>query len=103
MISEMGDTVWAVNSKNDNLGSIVQRTNSYARPLCAASDILFKLNADERLMDISLEMTVRKNLYLIIKEAINNAVKHSACKTIIVDIKLKKNILEAVQMNSWEN
>jgi len=94
MISEMGDTVWAVNSKNDNLGSIVQRTNSYARPLCAASDILFKLNAHERLMDISLEMRVRKNLYLILKEAINNAVKHSGCKTIVVDIKLKKNVFD---------
>jgi ligand-binding sensor domain-containing protein/anti-sigma regulatory factor (Ser/Thr protein kinase) len=94
MISEMGDTVWAVNSKNDNLRSIVQRINSYARPLCSASDILFKLNADERLMDIGLEMTVRKNLYLILKEAINNAVKHSACKTIEVDIKVKKNVFD---------
>jgi len=94
MINEMGDTVWAVNSKNDHLGSIVQRINSYARPLCAASDILFKLSADEKLMDINLEMTVRKNLYLILKEAINNAVKHSGCKTIHVDIRMKKGFFD---------
>ena len=94
MISEMGDTVWAVNSKNDNMGSIIQRINSYARPLCAASDILYKLNADEKLMDISLEMTLRKNLYLILKEAINNAVKHSGCTSITVDIKLRKAVFD---------
>jgi ligand-binding sensor domain-containing protein/anti-sigma regulatory factor (Ser/Thr protein kinase) len=92
MISEMGDTVWAVNSRNDHLRSIIQRINSYARPLCAASNIVFKLNAEEKLMDIILDMDVRKNLYLILKEAINNAVKHSGCKTIEVEIKLMKGV-----------
>jgi streptogramin lyase/ribosomal protein S24E len=89
MISEMGDIVWAINPKNDHLSSIYSRMDSYARPVCKAKDISLDLQCDPRVPFLKLEMNVRKNIYLIFKEAINNSLKYSECNAIAVKLYLK--------------
>ena len=39
MISELNDTVWAINPRNDNMEVILQRMQSFARPLLASQNI----------------------------------------------------------------
>ena len=89
MISEMGDIVWAINPKNDHLSSIYSRMDSYARPVCKAKNISFDLHTDPKVPFLKLEMNVRKNIYLIFKEAINNSLKYSECTAIAVKLYLK--------------
>lgn len=91
MISELNDTVWAINPRNDNIDIILQRMDSFARPLLHAQNIRFTLNRDPNLSGINLEMEKRKNLYSIYKEAINNVIKYSDATTVIVDISLNAN------------
>lgn len=86
MISEMNDIVWAINPRNDNMNTILQRMDSYARPLLTSQDIVFHFTADPDLKSMNLEMTRRKNFYLIFKEAVNNALKYSRCKHLWVHI-----------------
>ena len=94
MISEMGDIVWAINPKNDHFNSIFNRIVNYADPLCKASDIRFDFKCDQKLLDSNLGMQTRKNLYLIIKEAINNAIKHAQCNSLAVRISLYNEVAE---------
>ena len=93
-ISEMGDLVWAVNPSNDNLGSIIQRIESFAKPLCAAKNIALHVNADPKLLTIAPPMLTRKNVFLMLKEGVNNAIRHAECKNITLDILLHRNLLE---------
>ncbi|MBC7867902.1 MAG: histidine kinase, partial [Gloeobacteraceae cyanobacterium ES-bin-316] len=93
MISEMSDTVWAINPRNDDMETILQRMESFARPLLLSQEILFHFNYDEAVQHVILEMTKRKNFYLIFKEAINNALKYAACKNLWVDIKYRQHQL----------
>ncbi|MBC8033023.1 MAG: histidine kinase, partial [Chitinophagaceae bacterium] len=86
MIGEMSDTVWAINPANDHMGTIVQKMESFARPLLAAKEIKFLFTYDPTIVALNLEMTKRKNFYLIFKEAVNNALKYSECKMITVSI-----------------
>jgi ligand-binding sensor domain-containing protein/two-component sensor histidine kinase len=83
MISELSDTVWAINPANDNMEKIVQRMESFARPLMAARNIRFTFNYPAGLGNINLTMEKRKNFYLIFKEAINNAVKYSGSSHVV--------------------
>jgi ligand-binding sensor domain-containing protein len=94
MISEMSDIVWAINPKNDHVGSIVKRMESYAKPLCSAKKIDFIFDCDQKIGTLNLAMHQRKNFYLIFKEAVNNALKHAACSVIKVNVKYHRNILE---------
>ncbi|MEP7377503.1 MAG: two-component regulator propeller domain-containing protein, partial [Chitinophagaceae bacterium] len=88
MISEMNDIVWAINPRNDNMATILQRMESFARPLLASQEVKFHFSYDLSVQHQHLEMTKRKNFYLIFKEAVNNALKYSNCKNIWVDINL---------------
>lgn len=86
MISEMNDIVWAINPRNDSMGTILQRMDSFAKPLLASQGIQFHLRYDPALLHLNLDMTKRKNFYLIFKEAVNNVLKYSAARNLWVDI-----------------
>jgi len=94
MISDMNDIVWAINPRNDSMEKIVQRMESYARPLLATRNIQLSLHYDQAILQLNMQMEKRKNIYLIFKEAINNAFKYSGCTLIRVDLRLHRKRLE---------
>lgn len=93
MISELNDTVWAINPRNDNMEIILQRMESLARPLLAAQNIEYHFHYDKQIVVINLDMEKRKNFYLIFKEGINNALKYSESRNLEVKIEQKGNTL----------
>lgn len=96
MISEMSDIVWAINPRNDDMDTILQRMESFARPLLASQGIAFHFEADPAVKQVNLEMTRRKNFYLIFKEAVNNALKYAECKNLWVRITVRNHQLQLI-------
>jgi ligand-binding sensor domain-containing protein/two-component sensor histidine kinase len=96
MISEISDTVWAINPQNDNMKTIMSRMESFAKPLLATASINFEFQQDKAIEKLNLEMTVRKNFYLIFKEAINNAIKYAGCNNLVVKIAYENNLLQLI-------
>ncbi len=94
MISEMNDIVWAINPRNDSMGTMLQRMDSYARPLLQAKNISFDFQYDPDIGELNLEMEQRKNFYLIFKESVNNALKYSGAGNIWVDVRVDHRKLE---------
>jgi ligand-binding sensor domain-containing protein/two-component sensor histidine kinase len=94
MISEMNDIVWAINPRNDNMEKIVQRMESFAKPLLAAKGIQFRFQYDVAILSTWLQMEKRKNFYLIFKEVINNIIKYSQATTVTVDISIRSRKLD---------
>jgi ligand-binding sensor domain-containing protein/two-component sensor histidine kinase len=98
MISELNDTVWAINPRNDNMEVILQRMESFSRPLLATREIGFRLDYDRQLPLINLEMEQRKNFYLIYKEAVNNILKYADCRQVAVEVRQKgRSIILRIQ------
>ncbi|HTD92203.1 MAG TPA: triple tyrosine motif-containing protein, partial [Chitinophagaceae bacterium] len=91
VITEMNDIVWTINPRNDSMEKIVQRMESYARPLASAENIQFEFTFDKELLGINLNMEKRKNFYLIFKEAFNNSVKYAGAGKIITHICVQRN------------
>jgi ligand-binding sensor domain-containing protein/two-component sensor histidine kinase len=77
IIDSMSDIVWTINPENDSFEKIVQRMRSFAHQVLKAKKIEMVFKADTSLNEIALSMPVRKNFYLIFKEATNNIVKYS--------------------------
>lgn len=93
MLESMADIVWTINPENDNFEKIILRMRSFAYELLGAKKIDFEFNADDTVGKMKLPMDVRKNLYLIFKEALNNMVKYAAADRAFFSISGTKNNL----------
>ena len=77
IIENMSDIVWTINPENDSFEKIIARMRSFAYQLLKAKKVEYTFEADDKLASITLPMQVRKNFYLVFKEAITNLVKYS--------------------------
>ena len=77
IIESMDDIVWTINPENDSFEKVIIRMRSFAYQMLKAKKVDFTFDVDEHLNSLTLPMQVRKNFYLIFKEAITNLVKHS--------------------------
>lgn len=87
MVEKMSDIVWSINPDSDSFERIVARLQTYAFNLCAGKGIALQVDIDEALSGFRPLTRVKRNLYLFVKEAINNAIKYSGAKTILLSIK----------------
>ncbi|MBL7980268.1 MAG: hypothetical protein JNL52_00525 [Flavobacteriales bacterium] len=93
-MESMNDIVWSVNSDHDSMEDLVDRMRAYAEPLCEAAGMELTFSVNVRPLTRRLAMDQRKNLYLIFKEAVSNAVRHSKCRHISVAMELTNGVLE---------
>ena len=102
LIDKMSDIVWLVNPNRDTLYDLIIRLeDTYSEILTYKNISVRSLNL-QSLQKISLSMEKRQNLYLIFKEAINNAVTHSSCTEILLDASVKGKILEMTLKDNGE-
>lgn len=82
----LDEIVWAVNPRNDTLPHLVNYLAKYARELLTAADLRCVLELPERPPERALSAEVRHNLFLGVKEALNNAVRHAHATTVTLTI-----------------
>jgi len=93
MVNSMSDIVWAINPANDFGETFVNRMRNYAADVCQAKDILMHFSAGEHMDAMRLPLELRKNLYLIFKESLNNAVKYSRAQNIYIKLSSQGNTI----------
>lgn len=86
MVQKMSDIVWAINPENDSFGRIMTKFQALAMNLCAGKNIKLHNRIDKCILDEHPEMHMRKNIYLFIKEALNNAVKYSGAHNLFFSL-----------------
>lgn len=86
IIESMGDIVWTINPDNDSFEKIIARMRSFAHQLLKAKKVEYTFDVDEKLNSIVLPMQVRKNFYLVFKEAINNLIKYSQATRVFISL-----------------
>jgi signal transduction histidine kinase len=74
----MDEIVWAVDPEHDTLDSLVSYLGKFAQDLLAAANVRCRLQFPVTVPVVSLNSQVRHNLFLAVKEALHNVVKHAA-------------------------
>jgi two-component sensor histidine kinase len=82
MVSAMSDIVWLINPKNDTTVNLISRMKNYAAEMLGARNVRYYFHHNAEAASLQLNMQQRKNVYLIYKEAIHNAVKYAQCSEI---------------------
>jgi signal transduction histidine kinase/ligand-binding sensor domain-containing protein len=76
-VTSLDEIVWAVNPRNDTLVHLVDYAGQYATGYLRAAGIRCLLDVPEVLPSSEVSSDVRHNLFLVIKEGLQNIVKHS--------------------------
>jgi len=84
----MDEIVWAVNPHHDTLDSLVTYLGRFAQEFSGAASIRCRLDVPIQLPSWPLTAEVRHNLFLAVKEALNNALKHSQATEINLSLQL---------------
>lgn len=79
---KLDEIVWAVNPKNDTADKLASYLVHFAEEFLEPAGIACRLDVPARLPDFAIDSELRHNVFLTVKEAMNNAVKHSGATEI---------------------
>ena len=86
MLESMSDIVWTINPVNDTFEKVIFKMKEFAADILEPMNIQYEFVQTENLSNVPLDLNQRKNLYLIFKEAINNAAKYSNCTKVNIHL-----------------
>ena len=78
MLDAVSDLVWTTNGRSETVADLVRRMRSFANQLLEAKQIEFEMQTIDLPLEKMLSPDTLRHLYLIFKEAVNNAAKHCA-------------------------
>ncbi len=101
-MERMSDIVWMIKplpgrqvNGGTGAGSLKQRMERFAQEICSGKNISLQMDI-AAVENINATMEQRKNIYLIFKEAMNNAVKYSGTEKMEVSAFLQNKKLELI-------
>ena len=99
-ISEtINEIVWSLNAHQNKLSNWVFYTKGRLSELLENSDLDFKFEIPENLPERTLSDEQKRNLYLVVKEAVNNTIKHAKATTVSIKMNFEQGIAIRIQDN----
>lgn len=96
MVAALDEIVWAVNPKNDDLGSLATYFSQFTEHLVQLTPLRCRFEIPEKLPRLPLSSEQRHSLFLAFKEALQNAVKHAAASSLRVSITVEGGTLRII-------
>jgi signal transduction histidine kinase/ligand-binding sensor domain-containing protein len=99
MIDKMGEIVWALNEKNDSLSDLLAYTRSYGVEYLSQHGIHCTVNAPDQFPATFVSGEYRRNIYLTVKEALHNIVKHAQATEVVINIGISDQLSISITDN----
>lgn len=82
----MQDIIWTIQTRHNSLEDVVTRMREFGLRMTEARGIAFRMDVSEKFSETRLNVEQRRNIYLIFKESLNNAVKYAECREVTVSL-----------------
>jgi signal transduction histidine kinase len=99
LIQNLSEIVWAMSDDKNNAEETIAFLKRYASEFYQSTNIEISFTSNLKNKNISINSFIRKNLFSIYKEILNNALKYSKATTIKVDINIDKLITLEIKDN----
>lgn len=86
LVDNLSEIVWALNPRHDDVPGLLAYLREFTTDLFEEQDVRCVFRFPERLQHHSLPSEVRRNIYLILKEALNNSAKYAAATEICLEM-----------------
>jgi ligand-binding sensor domain-containing protein/signal transduction histidine kinase len=92
-VQAMDEMVWAVNPENDSLEGLVEYITHYANEFFEDTHVRCRLEMPTAVPPFALTADARHDLFLVVKEAFNNLLKHSSASEATLQVSVERSIL----------
>jgi signal transduction histidine kinase/ligand-binding sensor domain-containing protein len=100
VVDNIGEIIWAINPQNDSLENLIAYTRQYTSKYFEVTSTHCVFDLPEEVPATSLSAEFRRNIFLVIKEAVTNIVKHACASEVLIKIQLKnKRMIIEIQDN----
>lgn len=82
---KLSELIWATNPEHDDLSNLISNIRSYTYKFFENSTIQFDLNISDTIPSFTTNSETNRNIFLILKEGLNNIVKHSTAQKVKID------------------
>jgi signal transduction histidine kinase/ligand-binding sensor domain-containing protein len=96
VMKSLDEIVWAVNPRNDTLPHLVDYLGQFTLDFLRPPGIRCRLDLPEHPPELNVPADIRHNLFLAVKEALNNIVKHAAAKEVRLGVDASNSKLRVV-------
>ena len=95
----MNTIIWTMTSSNDTIESLVAYLRTYAFEFFDNTNIECKFNLPSTIPRIELSGERRRNIFLAVKEALNNVLKHSKASRVQIDVAVTDRLIISIADN----
>ena len=99
VLNKMNAIIWSMNSKNDSLGNLISYIRAYAIEYLEGTFVKCKVNIPDSIPEKELSGDKRRNIFLCVKETLNNMLKHSKATELSIDIKSNETLIIKIHDN----
>ena len=99
VLNKMNAIIWSMNSGNDTIDNLVSYIRAYAIEYFENTAIECKITTPEHIKPIEITGDKRRNIFLSVKETLNNVVKHSKATEILIDFKIEHALTIKIKDN----
>ena len=86
LVDSMSDIVWSIRSEAHGMESLIRRMREFAIDLLSSQGIDFELRTPPLGKNVELSLQARRQVFLIFKECIHNAARHSRCTAVVAEL-----------------
>jgi len=86
LVDSMSDIVWAINPEHDRLSNLVYRMRRFATDLLGGQGIALQFRSSMADGDLRIGANVRRQFYLVFKEAVHNIARHSGARRVEIEL-----------------
>ena len=86
VLNKMNAIIWSMNSKNDSLGNLISYIRAYSTEYLEGTSVNCKVTIPRDIPEKELSGDKRRNIFLCVKETLNNMLKHSGATGLTIDI-----------------
>lgn len=87
LLNNMNAIIWTMSSSNNTLADMVAYIRSYSQEYFENTGVTCKIEIPDHVPDIKVSSQIRRNVYLVVKEALNNILKHAKATTVSIVLK----------------
>jgi signal transduction histidine kinase/ligand-binding sensor domain-containing protein len=92
--NSLDEIVWAVNPRNDTLPQLIDYLGQFAVEFLSTAGITCRVDLPDHPPHRPVSSDVRHNLFLVVKEALNNVARHSGAAEVVLRVAVAEQDLE---------